>query len=76
MGHAGRALCAHIRRGTTLPMRGQVLFMMRHEIPTAGIFALKPTRKEVRHVKTVFFCLFVFFLFKSKTGNVEKQQSG
>lgn len=68
MGHAGRALCAHIRRGTTLPMRGQVLFMMRHEIPTAGIFALKPTRKEVRHVKTVFFVCFFSFFLKARLG--------
>ena len=35
--------------------------MMRHEISTAGIFVLKPSRKEVRHVKTE--CAFFFLLF-------------
>lgn len=49
--------------------------MMRHEISTAGIFVLKPSRKEVRHVKTecaFFFLLFFFF----KTEDTEKQQLG
>lgn len=46
--------------------------MMRHEISTAGIFVLKPSRKEVRHVKTecAFFFL-LFFFFKNTTDQTD-----
>ena len=80
-GFVGQALWAHQTTGTPLPVRGQPCFMMRHEISTAGIFVLKPSRKEVRHVKTgcAFFFLpffFFFFFFLKKTEDTEKQQLG
>ena len=76
----GQVLLAHQTTGTPLPVRGQPCFMMRHEISTAGIFVLKPSRKEVRHVKTgcmfFFFLFFSFFFFLKKTEDTEKQQLG
>lgn len=50
--------------------------MMRHEISTAGIFVLKPSRKEVRHVKTGCAFFFSSFFFFKKTEDTEKQQLG
>lgn len=71
-GFVGQALWAHQTTGTALPVRGQPCFMMRHEISTAGIFVLKPSRKEVRHVKTgcvcVCFSFSSFFFFKEDWG--------